>query len=48
MPDRGTGDLERDLMSNEEYAITAVFSCAFLCSVLVITVVLVAALVRWL
>jgi len=29
--DRGSGDLERDLMTNEEYAIATVLSCGVLC-----------------
>ena len=48
MTDRGSGDLERDLMTNEEYAIATVLSCGVLCMACALVGCVVAVLVAWL
>ena len=56
MPDRGTGDLERDLerdldyhlTDNTEYAISVVLSCGVICIGLTLVGCIVAALIAWL
>ena len=48
MSDHGTGDLERDLMDNTEYAISVVLSCGVICIGLTLVGCIVAALIAWL
>lgn len=48
MTDHGTGDLERDLMDNETYAIATVLSCGVLCMACALVGCIVAVLVAWL
>lgn len=48
MTDRGSGDIERDLMDNETYAISALLSCGVLCMGCTLIGCIIALLVAWL